>query len=207
MPSETGTRPHSGAVEMILPFYTVGHSTRTLDEFIALLRTADVRLVADIRTVRRSRRNPQFNQDSLPAALAGAGIGYEAVTALGGLRGKAKDVSPTVNGFWENESFHHYADYALSADFRAGLDRLITLGRRQRIAMMCAEAVWWRCHRRIVADHLLARGETVFHLMGHDRIEAAKLTAGACVEDSTVHYPAVLPADERGKDHRQPVDR
>lgn len=184
-----GCRDGAGAP---LPFYTVGHSTRTVDEFIALLRTAGIGLVADIRTVRRSRHNPQFNEDSLPAALAATGIGYEAIAGLGGLRGRARDVPPTVNGFWENESFHHYADYALSAAFRAALDHLIALGRQQRVAMMCAEAVWWRCHRRIVADHLLARGETVFHLMGSDRIEPARLTAGAHIDASTVQYPQAL---------------
>lgn len=175
---------------MNLPFYTIGHSTRTLEEFVALLRTAEVTLVADIRTVPRSRTNPQYNRDTLPDSLAAFGIDYEYIEQLGGLRGKSKTVSPATNGFWENQSFHNYADYTLSADFQAGLNRLVELGRMHHCAMMCAEAVWWRCHRRIVTDYFLARGETVFHLMGHDRIEAAHLTEGAHIQpDHTVIYP------------------
>jgi uncharacterized protein (DUF488 family) len=173
------------------PFFTVGHSTRSREEFIELLSAADVGLVADIRTIPKSRTNPQFNKDALPGALAPEGIGYEHVAPLGGRRGKAKDVPFDLNGFWTNDSFHNYADYALSPAFRAGLDRLIELGRARRCAMMCSEAVWWRCHRRIVADHLIARGEAVLHLMGRDRAEPAKLTAGAVVRpDGSVVYPA-----------------
>jgi uncharacterized protein (DUF488 family) len=173
------------------PFFTVGHSTRSREEFVDLLRTADIGFVADIRTVPKSRTNPQFNKDALPGALAPLRIGYEHLAALGGLRGKSKDLPSHLNGFWTNDSFHNYADYALSPAFRAGLDHLIELGRAQRCAMMCSEAVWWRCHRRIVADHLIARGETVLHLMGHDRMEPARLTAGAVVRpDGSVVYPA-----------------
>lgn len=176
---------------MNLPFFTIGHSTRTLEEFAGLLRVADVALVVDIRTVRKSRANPQYNGDTLPGRLAGFQIAYEPLAELGGLRGKAKTVPPDVNGLWENQSFHNYADYALSETFRAGLASLVALGRKRRCAMMCSEAVWWRCHRRIVADHLIAQGETVFHLMGTDRIEPASLTKGAVVQaDATVLYPA-----------------
>jgi uncharacterized protein (DUF488 family) len=176
---------------MKLPFYTVGHSTRTVEELAALLQTAEVRLVVDIRTVPKSRTNPQFNADALPESLESYGIGYERIVELGGLRGKSKAISPDVNGFWENQSFHNYADYALSDNFHRGLDQLITLGRKQRCAVMCSEAVWWRCHRRIVADYLLARGETVFHLMGDDRIEEAHLTKGALLDSpNAVRYPA-----------------
>src|SRR5574337_366726 len=176
---------------MKLPFFTVGHSTRTIEEFVALLRVVDARLVADIRTVPRSRTNPQYNRDALPESLAEFQIGYEPIPELGGLRGRSKTVAPEVNGFWRNESFHNYADYALSEGFRDGLERLIAFGRERRLAMMCSEAVWWRCHRRIVADHLLARGETVFHLMGADRIEPAQLTKGARVDScGVVVYPA-----------------
>lgn len=175
----------------MLPFYTVGHSTRDIDEFVALLRAAGVSLVADIRTVPKSRTNPQYNKDALPERLAAFQIGYEHIAELGGLRGKAKLVAPDLNGFWDNQSFRNYADYALSDRFRLDLERLIVLGRKRPCAMMCSEAVWWRCHRRIVADHLMARGESVFHLMGRDRIEPAKLTAGACIQPSgAVTYPA-----------------
>ncbi len=139
----------------------------------------------------RSRTNPQFNADTLPAVLADAGIGYEHLAALGGLRGKAHAVAPETNGYWTNASFHNYADYALSESFRVGFAHLLAVGHTRRCAVMCAEAVWWRCHRRIVADHLLAHGEGVFHVMGEGRLEPARLTPGAVIrDDATVVYPA-----------------
>jgi uncharacterized protein (DUF488 family) len=176
---------------MKLPFYTVGHSTRTLEEFVELLRVGQITLVADIRTVPRSRTNPQYNKDTLPESLAAFQVAYEHIAELGGLRSKDGLTPPELNGFWENQSFHNYADYARSESFRMGLDRLLALGRERRCAMMCSETVWWRCHRRIVADHLIAHGESVFHLMGRDRIERAKMTEGAQIEASGgVIYPA-----------------
>ncbi|MEZ5565453.1 MAG: DUF488 domain-containing protein [Gammaproteobacteria bacterium] len=174
---------------MTLPFFTIGHSTRTVEEFLELLRAARVSFVVDIRTVPRSRTNPQYNRDVLPDTLAAFDVGYEHIATLGGLRSKSKEVTPDINGFWENRSFHNYADYALSASFREGLDRLIALGRTQRCAMMCSEAVWWRCHRRIVSDHLIARGEAVFHLMNKDSVVPANLTEGAIVRKAVVTYP------------------
>jgi uncharacterized protein (DUF488 family) len=174
-----------------LPFFTIGHSNRSLEEFAGLLNAAEIALIADIRTIPKSRANPQFNEDTLPGSLAPFQIAYERIAALGGLRGKSKTIARDVNGFWTNDSFHNYADYALSDEFRAGLDRLIEDGRKRRTAFMCSEAVWWRCHRRIVADHLIARGETVFHIMGKHRLEPAHLTAGAVVQpDGEVVYPA-----------------
>ena len=176
---------------MTLPFFTVGHSNRSLEDFLALLVPPAVARVVDIRTVPRSRANPQFDKAALPEALAPSGIAYEHAAALGGLRGRSRDVPPEVNGFWTNASFHNYADHALSTDFRAALDRLVAAGRRERCAIMCSEAVWWRCHRRIVADHLIARGETVFHLTEPGREDPASLTPGAIVRpDRTVVYPA-----------------
>ncbi len=175
---------------MELPFCTIGHSTRSLEAFVALLRVAEVELVVDIRTVPRSRTNPQYNSDSIGQSLAAFHVGYERLPALGGLRHKATGVAAEVNGLWRNQSFHNYADYALSDAFRVGLARLIELGRERRCAVMCAETLWWRCHRRIVADHLLAHGEVVFHLMGRDRMEPAHLTAGAHIQASgAVTYP------------------
>ncbi|PWB79899.1 MAG: DNA repair protein [Candidatus Methylomirabilota bacterium] len=175
---------------MSFSFFTIGHSTRSLDEFAALLRVAGTQLVVDIRTVPRSRTNPQYNTDTLRDGLAAYRVAYERIAELGGLRGRAKTVSAEVNVLWENRSFHNYADYALSKSFRTGLDRLVALGREQPSAIMCSEAVWWRCHRRIVSDHLMARGETVFHLMGHDRVVPARLTEGARVQPSgVVVYP------------------
>jgi uncharacterized protein (DUF488 family) len=174
-----------------LPFFTIGHSNRSIEVFADLLADAEVRLVADVRTVPRSRANPQFDRDRLGDALAALGIAYEHLAALGGLRGRAAGVDPETNGLWLNTSFHNYADYALSAPFRAGLEHLIGLGAARACAVMCAEAVWWRCHRRIVADHLLARGETVFHIMAEGRVEPARLTPGAVARpDGAVVYPA-----------------
>jgi uncharacterized protein (DUF488 family) len=176
---------------MALPFFTIGHSSRSLEEFAGLLSGAQMERVADVRKMPMSRTNPQFNEDTLPQALAPLGISYEHLAALGGLRGRTPGVAPAVNGFWTNDSFHNYADYALTAEFRAGLEHLIDEGRRQRSAIMCSEAVWWRCHRRIIADHLLARGEEVFHIMGAGRLEPARLTPGAVVRaDGSVVYPA-----------------
>lgn len=146
--------------------------------------------VIDIRSIPRSRTNPQYNSDALPETLADLQIGYFHIARLGGLRSKDKSVAPETNGFWENQSFHNYADYAITPSFRTGLDQLIELGRERRCAMMCSEAVWWRCHRRIVADHLIALGEDVCHLMGGDKVEPAKLTVGARItQDKIVTYP------------------
>jgi uncharacterized protein (DUF488 family) len=174
-----------------LPFFTIGHSNRSLEEFARLLTEADVALVADVRRMPKSRANPQFNEDTLPEALAVFGVAYEHMAALGGLRGKARSLPADVNGLWTNESFHNYADYALSTRFHAGLEHLLDQGRDRRCAIMCSEAVWWRCHRRIVADHLIARGQTVLHIMGQGRLEPARLTQGAVVQPGgTVVYPA-----------------
>ena len=178
---------------MTPPFFTIGHSNRSLEAFAGLLREAWVELLVDIRKIPMSRANPQFNADALPTALEPFQISYEHIAALGGLRGKAPALPADINGFWENKSFHNYADYALSPPFRLGLERLIEAGRQRRSAIMCSEAVWWRCHRRIVADYLIADGQTVFHIMGRDRIEPARLTAGAVVQpDRTIRYPAPL---------------
>lgn len=193
MPGGLGRAPHQCPL-VKLPFFTVGHSTRSIEEFVGILRSLDITLVVDIRTVPRSRANPQFNKETLPKSLAASGISYEHVPALGGLRGKNKTVAREVNGFWTNDSFHNYADYALSAEFQAGVTHLVELGRQRLSAAMCSEAVWWRCHRRIVADYLLAREETVLHVMGKGRADPARLTPGAVVQaDRTVNYP---PGDE-----------
>jgi uncharacterized protein (DUF488 family) len=122
---------------MAYPFFTIGHSTRPMGDFIDLLRQAQIELVADVRSVPRSRRNPQYNDDVLPETLAGFQIGCEHIAALGGLRPKAKDISPDLNAFWQNESFHNYADYALSQPFHSGLDRLRALGQDRRCARWC----------------------------------------------------------------------
>jgi uncharacterized protein (DUF488 family) len=176
---------------MASPFFTIGHSTRPASVFVDLLKAAQIDLLADVRTVPRSRTNPQYNCDTLPETLAPFAIGYEHIAALGGLRARTRDVSANLNAFWENQSFHNYADYALSPPFRDGLARLRALGQERRCAIMCAEAVWWRCHRRIIADYLIAEGETVFHILGADRIEPARMTQAARRRaDGTLVYGA-----------------
>jgi uncharacterized protein (DUF488 family) len=176
---------------MAYPFFTIGHSTRPLTEFIEMLRRAGVRMLVDVRKIPRSRTNPQYNRENLGESLAQVQIGYEHIDELGGRRGKREDVASDLNAFWNNESFHNYADYALSEPFQRGLARLRALGVQQACAIMCAEAVWWRCHRRIIADYLIAAGETVFHILGMDRIERAALTSGSVRRpDATLIYPS-----------------
>ena len=163
---------------MAHPFFTIGHSTRPVTEFIDLLKGAQITLLIDVRSVPRSRTNPQYNRDILPETLTRSAIGYEDMAALGGLRAR-QDVPPDVNAFWQNQSFHNFADYAMTPAFRSGLARLRALGHEGRCAIMCAEAVWWRCHRRIIADYLIAAGETVFHILSADRVEPARMTEAA----------------------------
>jgi len=175
---------------MPLPFFTVGHSNRTIEEFIEILLTANVELVVDVRRLPGSRSNPQFDEDALRASLAATGIGMARISTLTGRRPVSHDVPFETNALWRNRSFHNYADHALSEPFREGLAELRRSGREQRAAVMCSEAVWWRCHRRMIADHLLAHGERVIHLMGVGRTQPAELTAGAVVDDhQTVRYP------------------
>jgi uncharacterized protein (DUF488 family) len=173
---------------MILPVYTIGHSTRTIPEFVDCLHTGNVQLVIDIRTVPRSRTNPQYNADALPEALKPYQIGHRRIAELGGLR-KKSSVPEDINAFWDNKSFHNYADYALSDAFRAGLAELMAVSARQRTAIMCAEAVWWRCHRRIVADYLITAGREVFHLMGTGAVTPARVTEAAVPCADGLHYP------------------
>jgi uncharacterized protein (DUF488 family) len=173
------------------PYYTIGHSTRPIETFVELLHFAEVRLVIDVRTVPRSRANPQYDRDALAPALAGYDIDYQPIPALGGLRGRQRAIPPGTNAFWENESFHNYADYALSDAFASGLRELRRLGEARRSAIMCAEALWWRCHRRIIADYLIAAGETVFHILGPNDMEPARITPAARPgPGGTLVYPA-----------------
>lgn len=127
---------------MALPFFTIGHSTRSLAEFAGMLTAAGVKHLVDVRTVPRSRTNPQFDRSVLPESLAAYGVSYTHAADLGGLRGKSKETPPEVNGLWTNDSFHHYADYALTPAFNDGLAKLVEVGHRQATAIMCAEAVW-----------------------------------------------------------------
>ncbi len=170
--------------------FTIGHSTRTIDEFVALLRQVAVDLLVDVRSIPRSRMNPQFNADALPEALIQAGIAYHHIPALGGLRHRKKGAMPSPNTFWRVAAFRNYADYAATDAFRMGLGELRALARNHCCAIMCAEAVWWRCHRRIIADYLLADGVPVAHIMGLNKIDPATLTLGAQSSGETVVYPA-----------------
>ncbi len=174
-----------------LPIHTIGHSTRSIAEFVDLLKVGRVELVVDIRSIPRSRTSSGFNLDSLPEALSDWQIGHTHIIELGGRRPKSKTVPPEVNGFWTNQSFHNYADYALSDEFRLGLLRLTELSCERRCAIMCAEAVWWRCHRRFVADYLLHQGRAVFHLMGTARIDVATLQPAVRAHGDVLTYPAV----------------
>ncbi|MDE2262398.1 MAG: DUF488 domain-containing protein [Gammaproteobacteria bacterium] len=159
------------------PVFTIGHSNRSVTELIALLGEAGADLVADVRAFPRSRANPQFNGPALQEELHGAAMAYRYLPALGGRRHGRKADSP--NTLWRNGSFRAYADYAGTTEFRAGLARLCALAGEHRCAVMCAEAVWWRCHRRIIADYLLAAGFKVVHILGSGKLTPATLTPGA----------------------------
>ena len=155
-----------------------------------MLRDAGVQLVVDVRTVPRSRTNPQFNFDVLGESLQPWQLGYTRIAELGGLRGRSPGVDPATNAYWRNQSFHNYADYALGDDFAVGLAALSAQAEERRVAIMCAEAVWWRCHRRIIADYLLLGGREVFHVMGRGRIDPARMTPAAEERDGRLVYPA-----------------
>lgn len=173
-----------------LPLYTIGHARHPLDEFVGLLQGVGVTQLVDVRSFPRSRTNPQFNMDTLPVALRPHGISYQHMPALGGRRNLQKNIPPQLNAFWDNRSFHNYADYSQQPEFTDALQQLIAKSRQQRTAFMCSETVWWRCHRRIITDWLLARGETVWHIMP-DRIDRATMTRGAVVDGERVTYPAL----------------
>lgn len=174
-------------------FCTIGHSTRSIEEFVGLLRENAVRLIVDVRTVPRSRTNPQYNADTLPVTLSGYQIGYQHLADLGGLRRRDPMTPEAVNGFWQNASFHNYADYAMSDAFHVALGRLRALGHETPCAIMCAESVWWRCHRRIIADYLLAAGESVFHILGSHHTDQAQLTEGSkLLANGKLTYPSLV---------------
>ncbi len=173
-------------------FLTIGHSNRSLDEFIDMLREARVAVLIDVRSFPRSRANPAFNIDRLPTELAKVQIGYRHCPALGGRRKKQPAVDEWVNALWRVQSFHNHADYALGVDFEDALAEVVELGRHGRVALMCSEAVWWRCHRRIIADYLLLNGHPVDHLMSRGRHEHARPTPGAMkAPGGKVNYPSV----------------
>ncbi len=172
--------------------YTIGHSTRTTRELIEALRAFAIDTLVDIRSITRSRTNPQFNRDRLPRALRRAGIGYAWLRDLGGRRPRSKTADPARNAGWRVAAFHHYADYAETPAFAAALDELLARAAHETCAIMCAEAVWWRCHRRIVADYAMSRGVRVVHVFSATKAERATRTPFAKVDrrSRTLRYPA-----------------
>ena len=166
--------------------FTVGHSTLPIERFIALLDTYGIERLVDVRTVPRSRHNPQFNADQLGRALAQQNIGYVPLQALGGLRHARKD---SINTGWRNESFRGFADYMQTEGFQQGLEELIALSHEKRTAIMCAEAVPWRCHRSLVSDALKVRGIPVVEILSQSDYRAHKLTPFAHVEGTAITYP------------------
>lgn len=167
--------------------FTVGHSTHDFEEFVAILKTNGVESVADIRTVPKSRRHPHFHTDSLAQSLPEFGIQYEHVARLGGWRKTDPD---SVNAGWRNDSFRGYADYAMGREFAEGLAELRGIALNRVTAMMCSEALWWRCHRRLVADRLISRGDLVRHIGSDGKTSVHELTEFAIVgADGQITYP------------------
>jgi len=181
-----------------LTVLTIGHSTRTIEEFIRLLQAHGVTRIVDVRTIPRSRHNPQFNRDALPASLKKAGIGYTHLAELGGRRPTTRD---SVNTGWRNTSFRGYADYMQTPEFQEGMEQLIRLAREDRLALMCAEAVPWRCHRSLIEDALWVRGIPGEDIMSATLRRRHALTPFAKVRGTRITYPAVVArnADTPGK--------
>jgi uncharacterized protein (DUF488 family) len=167
-------------------FYTVGHSTRPFEVLLHMLRANDVEALVDVRTVLRSRHNPQYSQENLAPALVGAGIEYRHEPRLGGLRRPQRD---SINTAWRNDSFRGYADYMQTPEFAAAVDEVVALGHERRIAMMCAEGNPFRCHRSLLADALIARGEEVFEIQASGAAARRQLTSFARVDGRRVWYP------------------
>ena len=170
-------------------FLTIGHSSRPIVTFLELLTAHGVRTLADVRTIPRSRHNPQFEQHALAASLEAAGIAYRHMPDLGGLRRPRPD---SINTAWKNASFRGYADYMQTPTFETGLEALIALAERGSVAVMCAEAVPWRCHRSLIADALLARGIEAREIVSPTVTRAHRLTSWAAVVDGRVTYPGVV---------------
>jgi uncharacterized protein (DUF488 family) len=166
---------------------TIGHSNHPLDRFLALLARHEVEALVDIRRFPGSRKHPHFHRDSLAAALPKSGVEYHWLDALGGRRHKQRDESP--NRGLDNQGFRNYADYMLTGEFREGVEKLLDIARHKRAAIMCAEGLFWQCHRRLVSDFLVANGVIVQHIMPDGELRPHKLTTGAVVENGRVTYP------------------
>ncbi len=166
--------------------WTLGHSTHRWEVFVAMLQEAGIAVLADVRRFAGSRRNPQFSRDVMPAALAEAGIRYWPLPALGGRR---KPVPDSPNTAWRVEAFRAYADHLASAEYVEAREALMATALHERTCVMCAEALWWRCHRRLIADDFTARGWDVVHLMAHGKSELHVLNADAVMADGVLTYP------------------
>lgn len=165
---------------------TIGHSTRTLETFIHLLQSYHVKLVVDVRTVPRSRHNPQFNRDTLPGNLTAAGIGYLHMPGLGGLR---RPKPNSMNLGWRNDSFRGFADYMRTPEFQEHLDEVVKLAAHNRAALMCAEALPWRCHRSLISDALVVRGIKVAHILSTTHLQPHRITPFARWDGKVLTYP------------------
>lgn len=171
--------------------WTIGHSTRPWPQFESMLADAGIARLADVRRFAGSRRNPQFSRDALPPALAAAGIGYWPLPSLGGRRKPAPD-SP--NTAWRVDAFRAYADHLASPEYIEARDALMAAARSERTCVMCAETVWWRCHRRLIADDFVARGWSVLHLLGPGNVQPHLLNAEAVMADGVLRYPGPRPS-------------
>jgi uncharacterized protein (DUF488 family) len=174
-----------------MTIYTIGHSNHPVERFIEMLAAHEIELVADVRTIPKSRHNPQFNADILPASLREKDIAYHHIPQLGGLRHAKKD---SVNLGWENVSFRGFADYMQTEEFGKGLEELTGLAQGKKVAIMCAESLPWQCHRSLIADALSVRGITVRHIMSRKSAREHVLTAFARITETTITYPAPVTA-------------
>jgi uncharacterized protein (DUF488 family) len=191
MPPHHSPRPrsHPNCAGRVPDIFTIGHSTHPIDTFITMLAHHGITRVLDVRTVPRSRHNPQYEMEALRRSLAASEVGYTHVPALGGLRRPLKD-SP--NAGWRSSSFRGFADYMQTPAFAAAVDALVGMLEKERIALMCAEAVPWRCHRSLIADALALRGFCVSHIMGPDTARPHTVTAWGHVEGQRITYPPPL---------------
>jgi uncharacterized protein (DUF488 family) len=169
--------------------HSIGHSNHSLERFIELLRQHEIAAVADIRRFPGSRKHPHFGRDAFQLALGEAGVQYRWIEPLGGRRLAKKGVQSPNEGL-RNASFRNYADYMATAEFREGIETLLDLAAEHRTAMMCAEGLWWQCHRRLVSDYLLANGDAVVHILPDGKLKPHELTPAAKLEGGRVSYPA-----------------
>jgi len=176
-------------VGQLPPVLTIGHSTRSLDEFIEILKSFQIEILVDVRSFPGSRRYPHFNREALNGSLRASGIDYIHLPGLGGRRRPLPD---SLNMTWRNESFRGYADYMETDEFRDGIDRLLTLARDRRTVIMCSEAVWWRCHRSMISDYLKAKGVDVIHILAAGKSEAHPYTSAARIVNGDLSYRGVL---------------